>query len=217
MSFSLSVIFCCSFAKSCLTLCDPMDCSTPGSSVLHYLPELAQIYVHWVSDAIKPSYPLSPPSPPALSLSQHQDLFQRISFLCCWPKYWSFSINPCNEFSGLISFRIDWFDLLAIQGVESSPAPQFESISSLVPSLFYGPTLISIHDCWRNHSFDYPDLCGQIFFSKISEYLNQIQCLFCWGIQDLSSLTRDQTCTSCIGRRSLNHWDTRELHLLLTL
>ena len=110
---SIWISICCySVAKSCLTLCDPMDCSTPGSSVLHYLPELAQIYVHWVSDAIKPSYPLSPPSPPALSLSQHQDLFQRISFLCCWPKYWSFSINPCNEYLGLISFRMDWLDLL---------------------------------------------------------------------------------------------------------
>ena len=60
MSFSLSVIFCCSFAKSCLTLCDPMDCSTPGSSVLYYLSEFAQIHVHWASDAIQPSHPLLP-------------------------------------------------------------------------------------------------------------------------------------------------------------
>ena len=75
-----------------------------------------------------------------------------------WPKYWnfSFSISSSNEYSGLISFRIDWFDLRAVQGaLQSSPAPQFESISSLVLSLLYRPTLTSIHDCWKNHSFDY--------------------------------------------------------------
>ena len=74
-----------------------------------------------------------------------------------WPKYWSFSssISPSNEYSGLISFRIDWFDLFAIQGtLKSLPAPQFETINSLALSL-YGSTLTSIHDCWKNHSFDY--------------------------------------------------------------
>ena len=116
--YTFKYLCCYSVAKSCLTLCDPMDCSTPGSSVLHCLPELAQIYVHWVGDTIKPSHPLSPPSPPALGLSQHQDLFQWVSFLCWWPKYWSFSISLSNEFSGLISFRIDWFNLLAIQGAQ---------------------------------------------------------------------------------------------------
>ena len=70
---------CCSAAKPCPTLCDPMDYGTPGSSVLHYLLEFAQIYVHWVSDAIQPSHSLSSPSPPALNLSQHQGLFQWIS------------------------------------------------------------------------------------------------------------------------------------------
>ena len=74
-----------------------------------------------------------------------------------WPKDWSFSfsISPSNEYSGLISFRTDWFDLLAVQGSqESSPAPQFESISSSTLSLLYGPTLTSVHDYWENHSFD---------------------------------------------------------------
>ena len=69
----------CSVAKLCLTLCDPMDCSTPGFPVLHYTPELAQTRVHRVGDAIQPSHPLSSPSPPALNLSQHQGLFQRVS------------------------------------------------------------------------------------------------------------------------------------------
>ena len=77
-----------------------------------------------------------------------------------WPKYWSFSfsISPSNEYSGLISFRIDWFDLLANQGTqESSPTPQFKSINSSALSFLYGPTLTSIHDNWKNHSFDSAD------------------------------------------------------------
>ena len=72
-----------------------------------------------------------------------------------WPKYWSFSISPSNECSGLISFRIDWFDLLAVQGTfKSSPAPQFERINSSALSFLYSPTLTSVHDYWKNHSFD---------------------------------------------------------------
>ena len=74
----------------------------------------------------------------------------------------SFSISPSNEYSGLISFRIDWFDLFAIQRIlESSSTPQFRSINSSALSLLYGPTLTSIHDYWKNHSFDYMDLCQQ--------------------------------------------------------
>ena len=71
----------CSVPKLCLTLCDPMDCSMPGFPVLHYLPEFAQTHVHWVSDAIQPSHPLLPPSPPPFNLSQHQGLFQWVSSL----------------------------------------------------------------------------------------------------------------------------------------
>ena len=77
-------------------------------------------------------------------------------------KYWSFSfsISPSNEYSGLISFRIDWFELLAVQGTfKTSPAPQFESINSSALSFPYGPTLTSTHDNWKNHSFDNMDLC----------------------------------------------------------
>ena len=88
-----------------------------------------------------------------------------------WPKYWSFSfsISSSNEYSGFISFRIDWVDLLVVQGTikGSSPVPQFESISSLVLNLLYGPILISIHDYWKNHSFDYTNLCRQ---SEISAF-----------------------------------------------
>ena len=131
-----------------------MDCSTPGFPVHHYLPEFAQIHVYWVGDAIQPSHPLLPSSPPALNLSQHL----RIR----WPKYWSFSfsISPFIEYSGLISFRIYWFDLLAVQGTLKSLLQQFNSINSSALSLLYSSTLTSIHDYWKNHSFDYTDPCN---------------------------------------------------------
>ena len=86
----------------------------------------------------------------------------KLTFHIKCPKYWSFSISPSNEYSGLISFRIYWFDLLAVQGTqESSPAPQFKNINSSALSFLYDPTLTSIHDYWKNHSFDYLDLCRQ--------------------------------------------------------
>ena len=108
-----------SVAQSCPTLCDPMDCSMPGLPVHHQLPELAQTYVHQVSDAIQPSHPQLSPSPPAFNLSQHQGLFQWVSSSHQVAKYWSFSfsISPSSEYSRLISFRIDWMDLLAVQGL----------------------------------------------------------------------------------------------------
>ena len=84
--------------------------------------------------------------------------FSNESVLCIrWPKYWSFTISPSNEYSGQISFRIDWFDLLAVQRIlkESSPTPQFKSINSLAFSLLYGPAHTFIHDYWKNHNFDY--------------------------------------------------------------
>ena len=112
-----------SVAKSCLTLCNPMECSTPGFPVLHCLPEFAQAHVHWVSNAIQPFDPLLSPSPPALSLSQHQCLFIRaneLAFHIRWTKYWSFSNSSSNEYWGLISFRIDWFDLVTAQGTLKS-------------------------------------------------------------------------------------------------
>ena len=111
----------CLVAQSCPTFCDPMDCSTLDFPVLHYLPELAQTHVCWVSEAIQPSHPLLPPSPPALFFPSIRVFFNE-SVLCIrWPKYWSFSISPSNEYSALISCRIDWFDL-AVQGtLESLP------------------------------------------------------------------------------------------------
>ena len=99
-----------------------MDCSTPGFPVFHYLPEFAQVHVHWVSDAIQPSHPLSSPSPFTFSLSQHQGFSNESALHIRWPKYWSFSfsIRPEQHESGLISFRIDWLDLLTVPGTLKS-------------------------------------------------------------------------------------------------
>ena len=107
-----------SVSQSCPTLCNPMDCSTSGFPVHHQLLELAQTHVCWVGDAIQPSHPLSSPSPRTFNLPRIR-VFSNESVLCIkWPKYWSFSfsISLSNEYSGLISFRMDWLDLLAVQG-----------------------------------------------------------------------------------------------------
>ena len=146
-----------SVVQSCATVCDPKDCSTPGFLVHHQLLELTQTHVHWVSDAIQPSHPLSSPSPPPLNLSQHQGLFQESALRIRWPNYWSFSFNisPSNEHPGLISFRIDQLDLPAVQGTlksflqHHSQKHQFFALSFL-----YSSTLTSIHDHWRNHSLN---------------------------------------------------------------
>ena len=116
--------FCCCYlvTKLCPTLCDPMGYSIPGFAVLQYLPEFAQTHVHWINDAIQPSHSLSPISPFSLSFSYHQSFFffSNESALCIrWPKYQSFSFNisPPNEYSGLISLRIDWFISLLAKGL----------------------------------------------------------------------------------------------------
>ena len=111
-----------SVPQLCLTLCDPMNHSMPGLPVYHQLPEFTQTHAHWVGDAIQPSHPLSFPSPPAPNPSQHQVFSNESVLRMRWPKYWSFSFNisPTNEHPGLISFRMDWLDLLAVQGTLQS-------------------------------------------------------------------------------------------------
>ena len=143
---------------SCVWLCDSTDGSMPGFPVHHQLPELAQTHVHWVGDAIQPFHTQSSLFPPA-SIFPSIKVFSNKSVLHIrWPKYWSFSfsISPSNEYLELISFRIDWMDLLAVQGTLKSllPTPQFKSINSSALSFLYSPTLASIHDHWKNHSFD---------------------------------------------------------------
>ena len=146
-----------SFTQSCLTLCNPKTCSMLGIPVLYYFPEFAQTHVHQVSDAIQPSYPLSSPSPLALSLSQHS-VFSNESALCIrWPEYqsFSFSISPSNK-CYRVGFLLDWLVWSPCSPRDSQvscPAPQYEGISSLVLSLFYYPALTPVHDYWKNHSF----------------------------------------------------------------
>ena len=123
-----------SVAQSCSTLCDPMNCSMPGLPVYHQLPEFTQTHVHRVSAAIQPSHPLSPllllpPIPPNIRVfSNESTLHMR------WPKYWSFSFSiiPSQEIPGLISFRMDWLDLLAVQGTLKSLLQHHSSKASIL-------------------------------------------------------------------------------------
>ena len=121
-SLYVSLQFCCSVAQSCPTVCAPMNRSRPGFPVHHQLPELAQTHVHQVSDAIQPSHPLLSPSPPALNLSQHQGLFQSVVSSHQVAKVLDFQLQQqsSSEYSGLISFRMVWFDVLAVQGTPKS-------------------------------------------------------------------------------------------------
>ena len=153
-----------SVVQSCPTLCDPVDCSMPRFPVHHQLPEPTQTHVDHISDAIQPSHPLLSPSPPACNLTQHQSLFQWVGSLHQEAQVLEFQLQhqSFQWISGLISFRIDWFDLLdSRNSQESSPIPQFEGINSLVLYFFYCPTLVSLHDYWKNQCFNYMDLCWQ--------------------------------------------------------
>ena len=123
-----------SVAQSCLTLSNPMNRSMPGLPVHHQPPEFTQILVHRVGDAIQPSHPLSSPSPPAFNLSQHQGLFNWVSSPHRVTKGLQFQlqISPSDEHPGLISFRIDWLDLLAVQGALKSLLQHHNSKASIL-------------------------------------------------------------------------------------
>ena len=158
MKNSLTSVQFSSVAQSCPTLCDPKDCSTPGLPVHHQLPESTQTHVHWVGDAIQPSHPLSsllllPSIFPSIRV------FSNESALCIrWPKYWSFSFNisPSNEHPGLISFRMDWLDLLAVQGTLKSLLQHHSSKASVLQcSAFFIVQLSHPHmTTGKNHSLD---------------------------------------------------------------
>ena len=147
-----------SVAQSCLTLCDPMNRSTPGLPVHHQLPEFTQTHVHRVGDAIQPSHPLSSPSPPVPNPSQHESLFQ-------W-------VNSSHEMAKVLEFQLQYQSLqwtlrndILYDGLvwspcsprdfqDSSPTPQFKSVNSSALSFLHSPTLASIHDHWKNHSIE---------------------------------------------------------------
>ena len=147
-----------SVAPLCLTLSDPMECSTPGLPVHHQLTESTQTHVHWVSDAIQPSHPLSSSFPPASNLSQHQGLLQWVGsshqvakVLEFQLQHQSFQWTPRTDLlqDGLVGSPCSPRD-----SQESSPTPQFKTINSLVFCFLCSPTLTSIHDHWKNHCLD---------------------------------------------------------------
>ena len=124
-----------SVTKSCLTLCGPMNPSMAGLPVHHQLPEFTQIHVHRVSDDIQPSHPLSSLSPPATPIPPSIRVFSNESTLRMrWPQYWSssLSISPSNEHPGLVSFRVDWLDLLIVQGTHKSLLQHYSSKASIL-------------------------------------------------------------------------------------
>ena len=148
-----------SVAQSCPTLCDPMNCSMPGLPVHHQLPEFTQTHVHRVSDAschlilCHPLFLLPLISPSIRVFSNESTLHMR------WPKYWSFSFSiiPSKEHPGLTSFKMDWLDLLAVQGTLKSLLQHHSSkasINSSALSFLHSPTLTSMHDHRKNHSLD---------------------------------------------------------------
>ena len=172
-----------------------MDCSTPGFPVHHQLLELAQTYVHWVGDAIQQSYPLSFPSPHAFNLSQHQGLFQWVSSSHQVVKVLdSFSISPSNEYSGLISFRMDWFDLLAVQRTLKSLLQHHNSKASILwrsalsPCLFFtSPYLFNLikHIQKQRHYFANKGLSSQGYgFSSGQVWMWKLDCKESWVLKN---------------------------------
>ena len=147
-----------SITQLCPTLCDPMNCSTPGLPVHHQLLEFTQTHVHQVGDAIQPFHPLLSPSPPPPNPSQHQSLFQWVNS--------SHEVAKVSGVSASASFLpkntqdwspLEWTGWISLQSwdyQESSPTPQFKSINSSALSFLYSPTLTSIHDHWKNRSLD---------------------------------------------------------------
>ena len=138
LSLRRETVFCSgqfrSVAQLCPTLCDPKNCSMPRLPVHHQLPEFTQTHIHQVSDAIQPSHPLSSPSPPAPNPSQHRVFSNESTIRMRWPKYLSFSlsISPSNERPGLVSFRMYWLDLLAVQGTCKSLLQHHTSKASIL-------------------------------------------------------------------------------------
>ena len=153
-----------SVTQLCLTLWNPINCSTPGFPAHHQLPEFTQTHVHPVGDAIQPSHPLlslfpTAHNPPRITVFSNQSTLRMR-----WAKYWSFSFSiiPFKEYPGSISFRMDWVDLLAVKETLKSFLQHHSSKASILwHSAFFTVQLISIHDHWKNHSLDQTDLCWQ--------------------------------------------------------
>ena len=154
--FIFITLNCCWVTQSCLTLCDSMACSMPGFPVLHYLPEFTQTHVWMPSSVTHFSCPQSFPGSESFSV-----LFFRLFTSGDQSIGASASVLPMNIQDWFPLGLTDWSPCSRRDSQESSPAPQFESIKSLAFSLLYGPIIRSVRDYWKNHSFDYRDLCWQ--------------------------------------------------------
>ena len=161
-----------SATKSCLTLCDPVYCITLGFPVHHQLLELTQTHVHRVGDAIQPSHILSSPSPPAFNLSQHQGLFQWVSSSHQVAKVMEFQLqhSPSNEYSGLISFRMDWLDLLAVQGTLKSILQHHSSKASIPQCSAFFIVQLS-HPYMTHFTFTFNQSDRKFYFTEFCMYL----------------------------------------------
>ena len=167
---------CCWVIKLCLTFCDPMDCSMPGFPVLHYLPELAQIHIHWVSDAIQPSHPLLSPSSPTLNLSQHQGLFQWVGsshevakVVALQPQHqtfqWTFRVD-------ILSVWLIWSPCCPRDSGESSPAPILGYLAFFMVQLSHlymttGKPVLSVYICVATQFLDFPCFLWLSFCSEM--------------------------------------------------
>ena len=166
---------CCSVTQSPPTLGSLMDRSTPGLSVSLHLPKFVQVHVHCIGDDMQPSYPLMPSSPSALSLSQHQGLFQWVS---CWhqvTKILEFQLQhqSSNKYSGLISLTIDWSLCYSRDFLESSPAPQFEGIDSSEFCLLY-PAVTTLRGHWEDHSLDIWTFAARVIKISAANEINAL-------------------------------------------
>ena len=206
--------------QSHLPLCDPMDCSTPGFPVHHQLLEPAQIHVHWVRDAIQPSHPLSTPSPPAFSLSQHQGLFQWVSSSHQVAKVLELQLQH-QSLHWIFRIYFLWDGLVGSpcsprDSQKSFPTPQFKSINSLALSFLYGPTLTSIHDYWQTIALTRQTFVGKVMsllFNMLSRFvivfLPRSKCLLISWLQSPSAvileLKKIKSVTASIVSPSICH------------
>ena len=173
---------CCGFsvAQPCPTLCDPVDCSTPGLFVPHHLPKFAQVHTHCIGDAVQPSPPLTPSSPSVLIFPSIRDFSIESSIRIRWTKSgqmsFSFSISPSSEYSGLIYLKINWFDL-ALQGTFRSLLQHHSLKAFLTFYLLYSPTFTTISDHWEDYRLDYTNLCQQ---SNVSTFQHIVYICYCF-------------------------------------
>ena len=176
---------CCSVAQSFPILCDPMDCSTPGLPVPHHFPVFAQVHVHCIGDAILWCPLLLPSIFPRI-----RDFSNESSVLIRWPKYWHFSLSYSSEYSGLTSLKIDWFDLLAVQGTLRSLLLHHSSKASILwcSAFFMAQLSQLVHDHWKTIA-----LTIWTFVGRVISVCNQLQlqkyiCCLSWMFPGLTSI-----------------------------